>query len=210
MAKLRVPMFRVAYCKLWKPDVDGNYGLTAIWDTTKFSKDEKVYFKALIDEVESLIKDKFAKTQKDLTVKQWLAGKRPGGYVVPFKRGGSEGCEADQNTEWLQQEAMDGMVIASLKSSKRRVGVLDTDKTLLDPAVDADTEKVYSGCYGAAFVTPFYFNKEKNQGISLSLQSFMKVKDGEPLAGGSNAEEDFAEVDVEKEYGVDNKVELGI
>ena len=57
--------------------------------------------------------------------------------------------------------------------------------------IEDDTE-VYSGCYGKAALTFYAFNTSGNKGIACGLNNLMKWEDGEPLGGGSRAEDDFA------------------
>lgn len=58
-------------------------------------------------------------------------------------------------------------------------------------------EDFYSGCYGRASINFYAFNVN-SKGIAAGLNNLQKLEDGEPLAGGSTAEEDF---------GGDNAVE---
>lgn len=62
------------------------------------------------------------------------------------------------------------------------------DKTL-DPIMDKG--EFYSGCYGRASINFYAFNSNGNKGIAAGLGNLQKLADGEPLAGGSTAEEDF-------------------
>jgi hypothetical protein len=52
----------------------------------------------------------------------------------------------------------------------------------------------YSGCYGRASVNFYAFNAKGNKGIAAGLNNVQKLRDGEPLAGGSTPEEDFEPV----------------
>ena len=52
-------------------------------------------------------------------------------------------------------------------------------------------DEFYSGCYGRASVNFYAFNAEGNRGIACGLNNLQKLKDGESLAGGSTAAEDF-------------------
>lgn len=48
----------------------------------------------------------------------------------------------------------------------------------------------YSGCYGRASINFYAFNVS-SKGIAAGLNNLQKLEDGEMLAGGSTAEEDF-------------------
>ena len=72
-------------------------------------------------------------------------------------------------------------------SSLRKPGVVDKD---LNPILDRD--EFYSGCYGRASINFYAYNfNNVSKGIAAGLNNLQKLKDGEPLAGGSSADEDF-------------------
>lgn len=71
-------------------------------------------------------------------------------------------------------------------SSKIKPGLVDKD---LNPILDK--EEFYSGCFGRASINFYAFNKNGNRGIAVGLNNLQKLSDGEPLSGGSSAEEDF-------------------
>lgn len=54
-----------------------------------------------------------------------------------------------------------------------------------------DRSEVYSGCYIRASVTFYSFNSNGNKGVACGLNNIQKVRDGEPLGGRANAEDDF-------------------
>ena len=58
-----------------------------------------------------------------------------------------------------------------------------------------DQEEVYSGCYCNVSINFFAFAKEGNKGIAAGLNNIQKIRDGERLAGGSTAEDDFEALD---------------
>jgi len=53
--------------------------------------------------------------------------------------------------------------------------------------------EVYSGVYGRASINFYAFNHNGNKGIACGLNNLQKIRDGEPLGGRSNAEDDFSE-----------------
>lgn len=71
-------------------------------------------------------------------------------------------------------------------SSKLKPGIVDKD---LNPIMSQD--EFYSGCYGRASINFYAFNNAGNRGIACGLNNLQKLADGEPLAGGASAEEDF-------------------
>jgi hypothetical protein len=74
-------------------------------------------------------------------------------------------------------------------SSKRKPDVADA---ALNPVIEAD--ELYSGAYYRAAVRAYAWNHATGgKGVSFSLETVQKVKDGEPLGGGGGkAEDDFA------------------
>jgi hypothetical protein len=62
-----------------------------------------------------------------------------------------------------------------------------------------DRSEVYSGVYARVSINFYAFNSNGNKGIACGLGNIQKTKDGEPLGGRSNAEDDFA-TDVEDDF----------
>lgn len=70
-------------------------------------------------------------------------------------------------------------------NSMRQPSVVDRS---LNPIMSRD--EFYSGCYGRASINFYAFNVS-SKGIAAGLNNLQKLEDGEMLAGGSTAEEDF-------------------
>jgi hypothetical protein len=72
--------------------------------------------------------------------------------------------------------------------SKNKPGIVDANMVeIINPS------EFYSGCYARATVTPFIFNNTGKQGISWFLNNIQKIRDGEPMSGGSgNPQNDFS------------------
>ena len=70
-------------------------------------------------------------------------------------------------------------------NSNRKPTIVDRD---LDPIMEQG--EFYSGCYGRASINFYAFNVS-SKGIAAGLNNLQKLEDGEALAGGSSAEEDF-------------------
>ena len=70
-------------------------------------------------------------------------------------------------------------------NSTRKPSIVDRN---LSPIMDRD--EFYSGCYGRASIN-FYAYNVNSKGIAAGLNNLQKLEDGESLAGGSTAEEDF-------------------
>ena len=70
-------------------------------------------------------------------------------------------------------------------NSNRKPSIVDRD---LNPIMEK--EEFYSGCYGRASINFYAFNVS-SKGIAAGLNNLQKLEDGEPLTGGSTADEDF-------------------
>lgn len=70
-------------------------------------------------------------------------------------------------------------------NSMRQPSIVDR---ALNPIMTRD--EFYSGCYGRASISFYAFNVS-SKGIAAGLNNLQKLEDGEMLAGGSTAEEDF-------------------
>ena len=77
-------------------------------------------------------------------------------------------------------------------STDRKPGVRVLDGGQIVEALDGDD--FYSGCYGCATVNFFPYNSNGNMGVSAGLNNVIKIEDGERLAGGHSAEEDFGDL----------------
>ena len=71
-------------------------------------------------------------------------------------------------------------------NSTRKPSIVDKD---LNPIMDKG--EFYSGCFGRASINFYAFNQSGNKGIACGLNNLQKLADGEMLAGGSSAEDDF-------------------
>lgn len=77
-------------------------------------------------------------------------------------------------------------------SSSNKPGVKVLEHGELMDALGA--EDFYSGCYGAVTLNMFAYDTNGNRGIGVGLNNLIKTRDGERLAGGSTAEEDFSDL----------------
>ncbi len=67
----------------------------------------------------------------------------------------------------------------------------------LEPVLDHS--EVYSGVYARVSVNFYAFNSNGNRGIACGLGNIQKIRDGEPLGGRTNAEDDFVD-DVDDDF----------
>lgn len=92
----------------------------------------------------------------------------------------------DGDEEKGEDEVYRGTTFFSANSTKKP-GVVGPD---LKPIMDMDD--IYPGCIIRASVNFFAYDYKGKKGVSAGLQNVMKVRDGERIGGGSNAETDFA------------------
>ena len=102
-------------------------------------------------------------------------GKIPSTIKTPLRDGDEERGD---------DPAYEGMMFINANTT-RKPTVVDKD---LNPSMSQ--EEFYSGCYGRASINFYAFNVQ-SKGIAAGLQNLQKLEDGEMLAGGSTAEEDF-------------------
>lgn len=102
-------------------------------------------------------------------------GKIPSTIKTPLRDGDEERSD---------DPAFEGMMFINANTIRKPTIV---DKNL-QPIMSQD--EFYSGCYGRASIVFYAFNVQ-SKGIAAGLQNLQKLEDGEMLAGGSTAEEDF-------------------
>lgn len=102
-------------------------------------------------------------------------GKIPSNLKLPLRDGDDERGD---------DPAFEGMYFINA-NSQRKPSIVDKE---LNPIMGK--EEFYSGCYGRASINFYAFNVS-SKGIATGLNNLQKLEDGEMLAGGSTAEEDF-------------------
>lgn len=102
-------------------------------------------------------------------------GKIPANIKIPLR---------DGDIDRADDPAFENMYFINA-NSLRKPGIVDRD---LNPIMSRD--EFYSGCYGRASINFYAFNVS-SKGIAAGLNNLQKLEDGEPLTGGSTAEEDF-------------------
>ena len=72
----------------------------------------------------------------------------------------------------------------------RKPGVVDRQLNhIIDP------QNLYAGCYCRATIAAFAYDQAGNKGVSFGLQNVQFLRDGDSLAGGIPAEDDFDAVE---------------
>lgn len=166
--KVVTRLVRLSYAHLFKPTSIDEGG------------DKKYSVSILIPkkDTETLAKIEAAvEAAKELGKAKW-GGKTPTKLKLPLRDGDEDRAD---------DPAYAGHYFINA-SSKNRPGVVDINA---DPILDES--EVYSGCYGRVSINFYAFDVSGSKGIAAGLNNVQKIKDGEPLAGASSAEEDFAE-----------------
>ena len=102
-------------------------------------------------------------------------GKIPSSIKSPLRDGDDERGD---------DPSFEGMYFINANST-RKPSIVDKE---LNPIMAK--EEFYSGCYGRASINFYAFNVQA-KGIAAGLNNLQKLEDGEMLAGGSTADEDF-------------------
>lgn len=84
-------------------------------------------------------------------------------------------------------------------STKNKPGVMVLDSGYRSEAMGV--EDFYSGCYGAVTINFFAYDSAGNRGVGAGLNNVIKTRDGQRLAGGRSADEDFSDLDDLDELG---------
>lgn len=110
---------------------------------------------------------------------KWPTG-RPANLRTPFRDGSEKGD--------LEGFGPDTVFVTA--TTTRKPGLVDRQ---LQPIIEP--ERFYAGCYARATVSAFAYDQAGNKGVSFGLHNVQFLRDGEPLAGGTKAEDDFEAVD---------------
>ena len=157
---------RLSYAHVWNPGDDGKYSAALIIDP-----DEK-----LLKKIEEATKNAMIEGKSKLANK---AGKIPPNVKVPLRNADDEGRDDD---------AYVGKYFLNA-TTKQKPRIVDRRKNKIE-----DEDEVYSGCYCNVSVNFYAFAVEGNKGIACGLNNIQKVRDGEPLSGGSSPDEDFEDL----------------
>jgi Protein of unknown function (DUF2815) len=162
---------RLSYAHLWEAvaiddDSDKKFSTAVL-----IKKDDKF----TLDKLKSAIE--FLKEE----AKKKFGGKLPKNFKLPLRDGDEEKPEDENYAGHYFLNA----------SSKRKPGIVKRVGEGLENITKED--EVYSGCYVRLGLNLYIFDVSGNRGIAVGLNNVLKVKDGEPLAGGSRPEDDFSD-----------------
>ncbi len=187
------PVFRLSFPHLFEAqsfdDGPEKFGLSAVWNPSKFSDKDKKRWKAIKAALDVESKSRFKKAFKDLPSN--------------FKKGLRDGAEKADLEGYG-----DGTIFANV-TTKMRPGVIDASKSRIGPE-EGNTDDIYPGCYCRATVTVYSYDN-KGKGLALGLMNVQKVADGDRLDSRTDAEEDF-EDDIDSAWldqGEDDDIPAG-
>lgn len=174
MSKCIIGEVRFSYANVFEPAPCGQsenaplkYSVTLLLPKTNTAMKAKI--------------DKSIADAEEVGAKEKWAGKIPKVYKNPTIK---DGDEPNDETGEIDPVTKGHWIIKARSNSKP--GLVDRD---LNPIMNR--EEFYSGCYGRASITFFPYFQEGTKGISAGLNNLQKLRDGERLAGGASAEEDF-------------------
>lgn len=171
---IRIGEVRFGYCHVFSPrkkkdGTDDKYGVQLL-----IPKSDK--------EAVKLINDAIEIAKKAGVSTKWFGKMPPASKLTLPLRDGDE--------EFPDDETYEGMWFMNANTGlTRKPGIRVLDNGQLVEALDEDD--FYSGCYGAAAISLYPYNNEGNMGVACALNNVVKTRDGERLAGGRSAEQDF-------------------
>ena len=107
-----------------------------------------------------------------------FGGKVPANLKLPLRDGDAERPDDENYANSMFVNA----------NSSQKPGIVDENR---DEIMAKD--EFYSGCYGRASINFYAFNVSGSKGIAAGLNNLQKLEDGECLAGGASAQEDFGD-----------------
>lgn len=168
-------LVRLSYASIWKASSveegqDAKYSSAIL-----IPKSDTV----TLDKIEAAVDHLKAEAAKKFGGK---TGKLPPRFKLPLR---------DGDEEKPNDEAYAGHYFLNA-SSKTQPGIVGLERGPDNKLkrITAEAE-VYSGCYCRVSLNFYIFDVSGNKGIAVGLNNIQKVKDGEPLAGRSNADDDF-------------------
>lgn len=176
--KVTTPVFRVGFPNIWEPKKNQSgqekYGLSMMFPKQGFQN--PAWLNEILKEVQEQVQQQVFRGQAI----------PPHARLNPLKDGDVP------NT--MGKVHFQGYYVVNA-GSNFQPGVVDNliDPQTGKPLVITDKNQFYAGCYARATVHAFWYNSNGNMGIGISLNNVQKIKDGDRLGGGSQAEDEFGE-----------------
>lgn len=126
--------------------------------------------------------------QADAAKAEWK-GNPPSNLKSAFRPAGEKRKQAD-GSQYYPDDQFAGWLLMRVKT-KNQPGIVNGAKQQI-----TDEAEVYGGCIVRCSVNPNAYSVKGNNGVSFWLNNVQKLRDGEPLGGGSRsrAQDDFEPV----------------
>lgn len=200
--KLTTPIFRVGFPHLFEATAfvnkDGTKGkpkfnLVAIFTPSEYTGAEKEKWNALLKQMDAECIRVFKKPWKECK-KHVVDGEIAEG-VPNFKDGLYNGKKKTQ--DGFGEGTWYATLSTEFPPGVARYNGKGKESTTIS-VEDQNTDEIYAGLYGRATVGVYAYDGI-SKGVSIGLNNFQKVKDGDRLDGRGNAADDF-EDDIDGSY----------
>lgn len=185
--KVLTPEFRLCFPSLFSPDEkSGKFGFRAVWSKDTDLKALKLSLLEVVKAEKPELHAEFLATFKTKWPSMPMNIK---GFGQPFRDGDEKSWDGFANGVYI-----------TVKTKFKPTVVDRKVQQIIDP------DEIYAGCYAYMTIEPYFYPSKDGgtPGFAFGLRNVMKSRDGERLAGGSNAEEDFASLKQEAEDGKAN------
>ena len=172
---------RFSYVSVFEPRANQNGGDPKYQITVLLPKSDTATKAAIDREIQ-------AELQNGVATK--FGGQMPAMPAIPVH----DGDGVRPNGEPFGEECRGCWVFTA--SSKQKPEVVDEN---CQPVLSATS--VYSGCYGRVSIRFFAYNQAGKKGIGCGLGNVQKLRDGEPLGGGTTAAQDFGAAQSVQQFG---------
>lgn len=161
---------RLSYANVWEPKAMNQGDREKYSTAILIDKKDKATVKAIENCIEAA---------KQAGKAKWN-GKIPATLKLPLRDGDEEKPD-DENYA--------GMYFLNASST--------TPPQIVDKRVQPilDRDEVYSGVFAKVSLNFYPFNTNGNRGVAVGLGNIQKIKDGDRLAGGTTAAQDFGVID---------------
>lgn len=126
------------------------------------------------------------KKEAERVAKEKWGTKLPKDFYSPFRDGDESDRKEYQNAIYIRFKR---------KTEKKAPQVVDARKQ----PITQESGDMYAGCYARVSYSTFAWGDERRGGVSFGLNNVQKVRDGEPLDGRTNADQDFDALETEDE-----------
>lgn len=174
-SEIRIGEIRFGFVHVFSPALDDNGKPDRYSACLMIPKDNKDALRLIEEGIEA--------AKQTGKTKTW-GGKLPGG--------GNMNPLHDGDEERPDKPEFEGMMYLNAKS-KNRPGVRVLEDGMVSEPLDES--EFYSGCWGAATISFFAYDKNGNRGIGVSLGNVIKTRDDDKFSGGISADAAFGDLE---------------